>query len=174
MLNNTDYNNSEEISETNNQNNNENNNDNENENENEDHNEEIKNTFALFDQDNDNNITKQELSTLLRALGKNITDNEINNLIVESNLADELINFDSFITILNKITPKDTEAELLEAYELFDTENNGYINISEFRHIMTNLGEKLSVDEIDNIIKELDPTNQGKIMKDNFINILLN
>ena len=168
MLNNTDNNNSEEISETNNQNNNENNN------ENEDHNEEIKNTFTLFDQDNDNKITKQELSTLLRALGKNITDNEINSLIVESNLADELINFDSFITILNKITPKDTEAELLEAYELFDTENNGYINISEFRHIMTNLGEKLSVDEIDNIIKELDPTNQGKIMKDNFINILLN
>ena len=168
MLNNTDYNNSEEISETNNQNNNENNN------ENEDHNEEIKNTFTLFDQDNDNKITKQELSILLRALGKNITDNEINSLIVESNLVDELINFDSFITILNKITPKDTEAELLEAYELFDTENNGYINISEFRHIMTNLGEKLSVDEIDNIIKELDPTNQGKIMKDNFINILLN
>tara|TARA_B100000745_G_scaffold297240_2_gene243877 strand:- start:201 stop:704 length:504 start_codon:yes stop_codon:yes gene_type:complete len=167
MLNNTDNNNSEEISETNNQNNNENNN------ENEDHNEEIKNTFTLFDQDNDNKITKQELSILLRALGKNITDNEINSLIVESNLVDELINFDSFITILNKITPKDTEAELLEAYELFDTENNGYINISEFRHIMTNLGEKLSIDEIDNIIKELDPTNQGKIMKDNFINVLL-
>ena len=172
LINNIDNNNSEEISETNNDNDNDNNNNNNNDNDND--NEEIKNTFALFDQDNDNKITKQELSTLLRALGKNITDNEINSLIVESNLADELINFDSFITILNKITPKDTEAELLEAYELFDTENNGYINISEFRHIMTNLGEKLSIDEIDNIIKELDPTNQGKIMKDNFINVLLN
>ena len=43
----------------------------------------IKETFLLFDQDNDGYITKQELSTLLRALGKNLTDLEINNLITK-------------------------------------------------------------------------------------------
>ena len=47
---------------------------------------------------------------------------------------DELINFDSFITILNKITPKDTEAELLEAYELFDTENLDFLKCDDFPH----------------------------------------
>ena len=38
---------------------------------------------------------------------------------------------------------------------------------------MTNLGEKLNTNEIENIIKDLDPQNEGKIYKNIFIETLL-
>lgn len=133
----------------------------------------IKETFLLFDQDNDGYITKQELSTLLRALGKNLTDLEINNLITQYEIENNSIDFDKFIIIINQITPKDTQNDLLNAYELFDPENNGFIKVNEFKHIMTNLGEKLNTNEIENIIKDLDPQNEGKIYKNIFIETLL-
>jgi Ca2+-binding EF-hand superfamily protein len=134
----------------------------------------IKETFSLFDQNNDNYITKQELTTLLRALGKNLTDLDINNLITENNIQNDSINFEQFLVILNKITPRNTENDLLNAYELFDPENNGFIKVNEFKHIMTNLGEKLTTNEIENIIQELDTNNEGKIYKNIFIETLLN
>ncbi len=134
----------------------------------------IKETFSLFDQNNDNYITKQELTTLLRALGKNLTDLDINNLITENNIQNDSINFEQFLVILNKITPRNTENDLLNAYELFDPENNGFIKVTEFKHIMTNLGEKLTTNEIENIIQELDTNNEGKIYKNIFIDTLLN
>lgn len=133
----------------------------------------IKESFLLFDQNNDGYITKQELATLLRALGKNLTDLEINNLITNNEIQNNSIDFDTFIIIINQIIPKDTQNDLLNAYELFDPENNGFIKVNEFKHIMTNLGEKLNTNEIENIIKDLDPQNEGKIYKNIFIETLL-
>lgn len=129
----------------------------------------IKEAFALFDQNDDGILTKDELITLLRALGKYVTENNVNNLIQNINTID----IHNFMIILNKIAPKDTKQNLQEAFEIFDTENNGYINVPEFRHILTNLGEKLTNDEVDNIIMQLDINNEGKIYKEIFLTTLL-
>ena len=129
----------------------------------------IKEAFALFDQNDDGILTKDELITLLRSLGKYITENDVDNLIRNINTID----INNFMIILNKIAPKDTQQNLQEAFEIFDSENNGYINVPEFRHILTNLGEKLTNDEIDNIIIQLDINNEGKIYKEIFLTTLL-
>jgi len=133
----------------------------------------IRETFALFDQNNDGYITKQEFTTLLRALGKNLTDLEITNIIQQADIQNDTIDFDKFVILLNQITPKDTQQDLINAYELFDPENNGFIKVPEFKHIMTNLGEKLNELEINNIIQELDSNNEGKIYKNVFMETLL-
>ena len=129
----------------------------------------IKEAFALFDQNDDGILTKDELITLLRSLGKYVTENDVDNLIRNVNTID----ISNFMIILNKIAPKDTQQNLQEAFEIFDSENNGYINVPEFRHILTNLGEKLTNDEIDNIIIQLDINNEGKIYKEIFLTTLL-
>jgi len=38
----------------------------------------------------------------------------------------------------------DSEEELKEAFRVFDKDGNGFISAAELRHIMTNLGEKLT------------------------------
>ena len=41
----------------------------------------------------------------------------------------------------------DTEEELIEAFKVFDRDGNGLISAAELRHVMTNLGEKLTEEE---------------------------
>ena len=50
----------------------------------------------------------------------------------------------------------DTEEELIEAFKVFDRDGNGFISVAELRHVMTNLGEKLTDEVVDERIREAD------------------
>ena len=39
---------------------------------------------------------------------------------------------------------------------MFDKDGNGFISAAELRHVMTNLGEKLTDEEVDEMIREAD------------------
>ena len=57
----------------------------------------------------------------------------------------------------------DSEEEIKEAFKVFDKDGNGYISAAELRHVMTNLGEKLSETEVDEMIREADVDGDGQI-----------
>lgn len=46
---------------------------------------------------------------------------------------------------------------------MFDKNNDGLISSKELRHVMTNLGEKLSEEEVDDMIKEADGDGDGMV-----------
>lgn len=46
---------------------------------------------------------------------------------------------------------------------VFDKNNDGLISSKELRHVMTNLGEKLSEEEVDDMIKEADLDGDGMV-----------
>jgi len=46
---------------------------------------------------------------------------------------------------------------------VFDKNNDGLISSVELRHVMTNLGEKLSDEEVDDMIKEADLDGDGMV-----------
>jgi len=56
-----------------------------------------------------------------------------------------------------------SEAEIKEAFRVFDKEGNGYISAAELRHVLTNLGERLKDEEVDEMIREADLTGDGQI-----------
>ena len=43
-----------------------------------------------------------------------------------------------------KMKDTDTDEELREAFRVFDKDNDGYITGTELKHVMSNLGEKLT------------------------------
>lgn len=51
-------------------------------------------------------------------------------------------------------------------FSVFDKNNDGLISSSELRHVMTNLGEKLSEEEVDDMIKEADMDGDGLVNYD--------
>lgn len=57
----------------------------------------------------------------------------------------------------------DEEEELREAFKVFDQDRNGFISASELRHIMLNLGEKLSDEEVKAMMSVADKDGDGKI-----------
>lgn len=56
-----------------------------------------------------------------------------------------------------------SEDEIKDAFRVFDKEGNGYISAAELRHVLTNLGERLRDEEVDEMIREADLTGDGQI-----------
>lgn len=57
----------------------------------------------------------------------------------------------------------ESEEELREAFRLFDTDGSGSINAQELRKVMLNLGEKLTKEDLDEMIKEADMDGDGTV-----------
>lgn len=62
-----------------------------------------------------------------------------------------------------KMTNMDSQEELTEAFKVFDRDGNGLISAAELRHVMTNLGEKLTDEEVDEMIREADVDGDGHV-----------
>lgn len=74
------------------------------------------------------------------------------------------IDFPEFLTMMaRKMKDTDSEEEIKEAFKVFDKDGNGFISAAELRHVMTNLGEKLTDEEVDEMIREADIDGDGQI-----------
>jgi calmodulin len=137
--------------------------------------EEIKDAFNLFDKDGDGNITTKELGTVMRSLGQNPTENELQEMINEVDAdCSGTIEFSEFLNLMaKKMKDTDTEEELVEAFKVFDKDSNGFISAVELKHVMTNLGEKLSDEEIDDMVKEADFDGDGQINYKEFVHMVM-
>ena len=72
--------------------------------------------------------------------------------------------FAEFLTMMaRKMKDTDSEEEIREAFKVFDRDNNGFISAAELRHVMTSIGEKLTDDEVDEMIREADQDGDGRI-----------
>ena len=67
-----------------------------------------------------------------------------------------------------------TEDDLKEAFKVFDKDNDGYISAAELRHVLTNIGEKLSDEEVDEMIREADIDGDGQINYEEFVKMMIN
>jgi calmodulin len=136
---------------------------------------EFKEAFSLFDKDGDGTITTKELGTVMRSLGQNPTETELNDMINEVDSdGNGTIDFPEFLSLMaRKMRDTDTEEELIEAFKVFDRDQNGFISAAELRHIMTNLGEKLTDEEVDEMIREADVDGDGQINYEEFVRMMM-
>merc|ERR1712221_33823 len=126
---------------------------------------EFKEAFSLFDKDGDGTITTKELGTVMRSLGQNPTEAELQDMINEVDAdGNGTIDFPEFLTMMaRKMKDTDSEEEIREAFRVFDKDGNGFISAAELRHVMTNLGEKLTDEEVDEMIREADIDGDGQV-----------
>ena len=84
------------------------------------------------------------------------------------------IDFPEFLTLMaRKMKDTDSEEELLEAFKVFDKDGNGFISSAELMHVMTNLGEKLTDEEVDEMIREADVDGDGQINYEEFVKMMM-
>ncbi|CAN4116529.1 unnamed protein product [Withania somnifera] len=81
--------------------------------------------------------------------------------------------FSEFFNLISKkIKETDPEEELKEAFKVFDKDQNGYISANDLRHVMINLGEKLTDEEAEQMIKEADLDGDGQVNFDEFVKMM--
>ena len=115
--------------------------------------------FDFFDKNGDKAISAKELGVVMRNIGQHITEQELNQMIIE---ADEdgsgTIDFEEFLGLMSKrLQELDVKEELIEAFRVYDKEKNGCITVEEIKKILQKMGETVSKEEIEEVLKDLDP-----------------
>ncbi|XP_060806504.1 neo-calmodulin [Amyelois transitella] len=134
---------------------------------------EFREAFRLFDKDGDGTITKEELGRVMRSLGQFARVEELQDMLQEVDSdGDGNVSFEEFVSILSKsmsgaggatTSAEQEERELRDAFRVFDKHNRGYICASDLRAVLQCLGEDLSEEEIEDMIKEVDSDGDGRI-----------
>ena len=67
------------------------------------------------------------------------------------------MDFPEFLAMMaRKMDADDGEEEVRDAFRIFDKDGNGFISGAELRHIMTNIGDKMTTSEVNEMIKQAD------------------
>lgn len=135
---------------------------------------EFKEAFMLFDKDSDGMITAAELGVVMRSLGQRPSEKELKNMVhMVDKDGNGTIEFDEFLSMMSiKLRDSDSETELREAFRVFDNDGDGFISPDELRRVMTNLGEKLTDEDVDDMIREADLNGDGLVDYSEFVLIL--
>ena len=128
----------------------------------------------MFDKDKDGFVTRQELKTIMRSLGQNPSEDDIEEMMVTADAnQDGKISYDEFMTLIsNQIKSSEDVDEMSEAFAVFDVDKDGFITKSELRQVMNRLGENLTDAQLTAMIKEADTDNDGKISIKEFKNLM--
>ncbi|CAF0813006.1 unnamed protein product [Adineta steineri] len=135
----------------------------------------IRDVFSLYDDRGDEHIPKHYLGEAVRALGLNPTEAEIRLLLTDLNRVERL-SMQQFQVIFERlcrqkecVAPVD---EFVDGLRVFDKDGNGLIPATELRHLLTTLGERLTDDEVEQLIYEFEDK-QGMVVYEDFIKAVL-
>jgi len=130
----------------------------------------FKKAFSKFDKNNCGLIKSKLLGNILRALGMNPTEAELQDMINDVDKdGTGLLNFPNFLYMMaKKENDEEAEDEIREAFKVFDGDGNGFISRTELRHVMMNLGEAISEEECDAMVDEADKDGDGSINYEEF------
>ncbi|XP_052272169.1 neo-calmodulin-like isoform X2 [Dreissena polymorpha] len=131
--------------------------------------------FDLFDPDGDGTITTLELGTVMRVIGQNPTEAELQDMVNE---VDEdgngTIEFEEFVKMMaSKTTSSQSENEInREAFDVFDPQRTGFITAENLKRIMQALGEELTDEIAQEMIEKVDGDGDGKVSFEEFVEML--
>ena len=132
----------------------------------------LKDIFSQFDRDGDGTLATKYVGTIMRSLGQSPTEAELHYIICKVD-ADRsgFMDFSEFVGMMaNHMKDEiDTKEEICKAFKAFDNKGNGTIPVEELRYILTNLGEALTEEEVEELIKQADHNKDGTVHYEEFV-----
>jgi calmodulin len=129
--------------------------------------------FEFFDKDSDGQINTNELNTIMKSLGQNVNEKQLEEIIQEIDAdGSGSMDFNEFIfLIIKKMKDLDLEEEMKEAFKVFDKDGNKVLTSHEMRQIFMNM-KGIPESEIEMMIKEADLDGDGQIDYEEFLRMM--
>ncbi|KAN0041744.1 hypothetical protein ACTFIV_004290 [Dictyostelium citrinum] len=120
--------------------------------------------FTQFDKDNDGRLNPKESVMALKSLGVNLPESDVSSGT----------DFNSFLqVVVRKLQITDPADELKRAFNCFDTDGTGSISAQHLKQILTTLGDVLTSQEADELIRDTDTDRDGYISSDEATKLIL-
>ncbi|XP_062439982.1 calmodulin-like protein 4 [Rhea pennata] len=132
---------------------------------------EFKECFSLYDKKQKGKIKATDLLVVMRCLGASPTPGEVQkHLHLHKIDRNAELDFSTFLNIMyRQMKQEEPEKEILTALAMIDREKKGLIAVAELRAKLTRLGEKLSEEEVDDLLKEAKVGPNGTIKYEEFV-----
>jgi len=123
---------------------------------------EFKEAFSQFDKDGDGIIATKELGAVMRSLGQNPTEFELQDMINKVSAdANGTIDFPVFLSMMAyKMKDTDSEEEIREAFRRISIKY-GTISAANLRQVMKSEGIELTEEEVECFMREPDLDEDG-------------
>ncbi|GIY79542.1 calcium-binding protein E63-1 [Caerostris extrusa] len=134
---------------------------------------ELKAAFSMLDKNKDGRVNETEIKCMLDKLGIVLTDTMVGKLIDQaSKRGDRLLNEEEFLAWMShQSVQDDVMADLMAAFRVFDKDRNGYITRDELRTAMETIGEPMSEEQLDLMIRATDIDNDGRINYEGYLTL---
>ncbi|KAK7871881.1 hypothetical protein R5R35_006461 [Gryllus longicercus] len=137
----------------------------------------LKKAFDAFDREKSGSISTDMVGEILRMLEHPVDDDILRDIIQEVDAdGSGQLEFEEFCDLAGRfLIEEDTEAmqeELREAFRLYDKEGNGYISTNVLREILRELDDKVTNEDLDMMIEEIDSDGSGTVDFDEFMEVM--
>ncbi|AWU77430.1 hypothetical protein CAS74_002132 [Pichia kudriavzevii] len=130
--------------------------------------------FALFDKSASGKVSTSSLGDLLRAVGQNPSLKEISDL--QDSITGSEFSFAQFKEIVEReggFKPLGKPEDYIKAFQIFDKNLTGFISIGDLKYILTSIGEKLSEEEFNELLKNVTITDENSVDYAEFVKSIL-
>ncbi|GMH68284.1 hypothetical protein TL16_g04892, partial [Triparma laevis f. inornata] len=67
---------------------------------------------------------------------------------------------------------KFTDEEIWDAFQAFDLDKNNFVGAAEIRHVLINIGETVTDEEVDEMIRMVDTDGDGQVGFEEFFGMV--
>lgn len=132
----------------------------------------LQNEFHLFDKDNSGNLDASEVQQMIKqATRQNPPLSEVEYVMsqVDTN-HNQVLEFNEFLDMVKIV--KVIDQQMLEQFNFFDADSDGYIEYKELKAGLKELNQRLSKSKIKLMMNEADLNKDGKVSLFEFSEIL--
>ncbi|KAH7974626.1 hypothetical protein HPB49_017483 [Dermacentor silvarum] len=126
----------------------------------------LRDLFFKFHADRRGSVTFEHVDEILRAAARVVIDPEFKKR-VKSAGSDGLkrkVQFPEFVDMVPKCTRAfSPRTDLHDAFRVFDRDGHGFVKTAELRHVVTTLGERMTDEEADELVREADASDEGHV-----------
>jgi len=139
----------------------------------------VKECFDLFDMDGSGSIDFSELTTAMKALGFEPTEEEVNEIIKQAD--DDVgleegayaVEYDEFLLLMTKkICEHDAEDDMRKAFQLFDLDKSGKVTMANIKAMAAEAGDDSLTDEELKDIVEVASQGGSEIAIEDFVRVM--